>query len=72
MQDALVTEREALKAPLPDGGGIVDGSVAVGVKPSTPRSPADVRPERVRSADPEAYGAPTGREEEWRFTPLAR
>ena len=72
MQDALVTEREALKAPLPGGGGIVDGSVAVGVKPSTPRSPADVRPERIRSADPEAYGAPTGREEEWRFTPLAR
>ncbi|CAN5127768.1 Fe-S cluster assembly protein SufD [soil metagenome] len=68
MQDALVTEREALK----DTGGIVDGSVAVGVKPSTPRSPADVRPERIRSTDPEAYGAPTGREEEWRFTPLDR
>ena len=72
MSDALSTERAALKAPLPDGGGIMDGSVAVGVKPSTPRSPADVRPERVRSADPEAYGAPTGREEEWRFTPLDR
>jgi len=68
MSDALATERAALK----DTGGIVDGSVAVGVKPSTPRSPADVRPERIRSADPEAYGAPTGREEEWRFTPLAR
>jgi Fe-S cluster assembly protein SufD len=68
MTDALATEREALK----DTGGIVDGSVAVGVKPSTPRSPADVRPERVRSADPEVFGSPTGREEEWRFTPLDR
>jgi Fe-S cluster assembly protein SufD len=68
MTDALATEREALK----ETGGIVDGSVAVGVKPSTPRSPADVRPERVRSADPDVFGAPTGREEEWRFTPLDR
>ncbi|MBC7374342.1 MAG: Fe-S cluster assembly protein SufD [Frankiales bacterium] len=50
----------------------MDGSVAVGVKPSTPRSPADVRPERLRSADPAAFGVPTGREEEWRFTPLDR
>ena len=68
MADALATERAALK----DTGGITDGSVAVGVKPSTPRSPADVRPERVRSADPEVFGPPTGREEEWRFTPLDR
>ncbi|TAL12981.1 MAG: Fe-S cluster assembly protein SufD [Frankiales bacterium] len=68
MQDALTTERAALK----ETGGITDGSVAVGVKPSTPRSPADVRPERVRSFDPEVFGAPTGREEEWRFTPLPR
>ena len=45
MSDALATERAALK----DTGGITDGSVAVGVKPSTPRKPADVRPERVRS-----------------------
>ncbi len=68
MDAALSTERAALK----DTGGVMDGSVAVGVKPSTPRSPADVRPERVRSADPEVFGAPTGREEEWRFTPLER
>src|SRR5687767_15767101 len=68
MSDALATERAALK----ETGGVMDGSVAVGVKPSTPRSPADVRPERVRSADPAVFGAPTGREEEWRFTPLAR
>ncbi|MBW3638617.1 MAG: Fe-S cluster assembly protein SufD [Actinobacteria bacterium] len=50
----------------------MDGSVAVGVKPSTPRSPADVRPERVRSRDVDAFPVPTGREEEWRFTPLDR
>jgi Fe-S cluster assembly protein SufD len=68
MESALATEREALK----DTGGIMDGSVAVGVKPSTPRKPADVRPERVRSTDPDAFGVPTGREEEWRFTPLER
>ncbi len=68
MSDALSTERAALK----ETGGITDGAVAVGVKPSTPRSPADVRPERVRSADPEVFGPPTGREEEWRFTPLDR
>ena len=68
MESALATEKEALK----DTGGIMDGSVAVGVTPSTPRKPADVRPERVRSADPDAFGVPTGREEEWRFTPLDR
>jgi Fe-S cluster assembly protein SufD len=73
MADALATERAALK----DTGGITDGAVAVGVKPSTPRrpaggSPADVRPERVRSTDPDVFGAPTGREEEWRFTPIER
>jgi Fe-S cluster assembly protein SufD len=71
--DALTTERAALKTDGSQGsGGVMDGSVAVGVKPSTPRSPADVRPERVRSADPDAFPPPTGREEEWRFTPLDR
>ena len=68
MADALATERAALK----DTGGIMDGSIAANVAPSTPRSPADVRPERVRSTDPDAFGVPTGREEEWRFTPLER
>ena len=68
MEAALGTERAALK----DTGGITDGAVAVGVKPSTPRSPADVRPERKRSRDVEAFPRPTGREEEWRFTPLDR
>ena len=68
MEAALSTEKAALQ----DTGGVVDGSIATNVKPSTPRSPADVRPERVRSADPAVFGVPTGREEEWRFTPLDR
>ena len=68
MEAALQTERAALK----DTGGIVDGAVAVGVKPSTPRQPADVRPQRVRSRDVADFPPPTGREEEWRFTPLDR
>ena len=28
--------------------------------------------ERFTSVDPDAFGVPTGREEDWRFTPLAR
>ena len=68
MQDALQTERAALK----DTGGITDGSLAANVKPSTPRMPADVRPVRVGSRNPADYPAISGREEEWRFTPVDR
>ncbi len=68
MADALTTERVALR----EQGGVMDGSLAANVAPSTPRSPADVRPERIRSDDPAAYPVVTGREEEWRFTPRAR
>jgi Fe-S cluster assembly protein SufD len=35
------------------------------------RKPTGSQP-RVHSRDPEAFGRPTGREEEWRFTPLRR
>jgi Fe-S cluster assembly protein SufD len=66
--DVIATEREALR----ETGGITDGSIATNVKPSTPRAPADVRPERITSRDPDAFPVITGREEEWRFTPLAR
>lgn len=38
----------------------------------TTSTPADVRRQRVRSSDPDAFGRPSGREEEWRFTPLDR
>src|SRR5882762_2442847 len=37
-----------------------------------PRQPGDARPKRRLSRDPDAFGVPNGREEEWRFTPLAR
>jgi Fe-S cluster assembly protein SufD len=68
ISDALATERTALK----ETGGITDGSIAANVKPSTPRSPADVRPERIASRDVDDFPVITGREEEWRFTPLDR
>jgi Fe-S cluster assembly protein SufD len=66
--DVIATERQALR----ETGGITDGSIATNVKPSTPRAPADVRPERITSRDPDAFPVITGREEEWRFTPLDR
>jgi len=37
-----------------------------------PAQPGDARPERLVSRDPDAFVVPTGREEEWRFTPLRR
>jgi Fe-S cluster assembly protein SufD len=58
------------------------GSVATGIGPTdagdlppgahTHGQPIDARPERVLSRDPDAFGVPTGREENWRFTPLER
>ncbi|MCU1623209.1 MAG: hypothetical protein JWL79_2054 [Frankiales bacterium] len=66
--DVIASEREALGQQ----GHTSDGSIAVGVKPSTPKNPADARVSRTLSRDPEAFPALTGREEDWRFTPLAR
>ena len=68
MADALTTERAALK----ETGGLVEGSIAANVTPSTPKKPADARAERILSRDPDAFAVITGREEDWRFTPLAR
>ncbi len=68
MSSALATEREALA----ETGGVVEGAIATNVTPSTPRKPADARVERTMSRDPAAFGPITGREEDWRFTPLAR
>jgi Fe-S cluster assembly protein SufD len=68
MESALSTERAALK----ETGGLMEGSVAVNVTPSTPKKPADARVTQLHSADPDAFPRITGREEEWRFTPLAR
>ncbi|MFZ0323088.1 MAG: Fe-S cluster assembly protein SufD, partial [Actinomycetes bacterium] len=33
--------------------------------------PVSDRGERFTAFDPQAFGTPTGREEDWRFTPLA-
>ena len=68
IEGALATEREALG----NQGHTSDGSIAVGVKPSTPKNPADARAERRLSRDPDDFETLTGREEDWRFTPLAR
>ena len=68
MEAALQAERTALA----EQGGLVEGAIAVGVAPSTPKKPADARVTQVRSADPDAFARITGREEEWRFTPLDR
>ena len=68
MSSALSAERAALS----NQGGTTEGSVAVGVTPSTPKNPADARVSAILSRDPSAFPELTGREEEWRFTPLAR
>ena len=68
MSAALETERTALA----NQGGVMEGTIAVNERPSTPRMAADVRPERVRSTVVEDFPVITGREEEWRFSPLAR
>ncbi len=68
MSAALETERDAHG----NQGGTTEGTVAFGVTPSTPKKPADARVERTLSRDPDAFGVLTGREEDWRFTPLAR
>jgi len=68
MADALQTERAALA----EQGGLTDGSLAVGVTPSTPRTAASAQVARITSRDPDTFPPIRGREEEWRFTPLAR
>lgn len=37
-----------------------------------PGAPTGSRAERLTSTDPDAFGVPNGREENWRFTPLSR
>jgi Fe-S cluster assembly protein SufD len=68
----MAAARSQERAALAETGGIMEGSIAANVAPSTPAKPADARVAQTRSADPDAFGAITGREEEWRFTPLAR
>ncbi len=60
------------------GGGVAVAPAGAGNRlagPGTGRatsSPGDARPERLRSRDPAAFPVPSGREEDWRFTPLDR
>ena len=68
MTEAMTLERAATSQQ----GGTTEGSLAVGVTPSTPKNPADARSERTLSRDPDAFPPLTGREEDWRFTPLSR
>ena len=51
----------------------VAGAALAAVRSYTETTVPDVsRAERVRSVDPADFAVPTGREEEWRFTPLHR
>jgi len=52
-----------------DAPGAVPGA---GSRGGPARPPGDARPERRTSRDPADFPLPTGREEDWRFTPLAR
>jgi Fe-S cluster assembly protein SufD len=62
--------------PVLPTGAATYGAVTAG--PGAPLSgpgvlhAADARAERVHSFDPAAFAVPTGREEDWRFTPLDR
>ncbi len=74
MEAAAVQERTPAGG-VDSAGGTAAGAVA---GPGTPvggpgvkRKPTGSMP-RVLSRDPEAFAKPTGREEEWRFTPLRR
>jgi Fe-S cluster assembly protein SufD len=62
----------AAAVPAPPAAAPPAASVRGGDGRGGPAVSADVRPARTRSRDPEAFPIPTGREEEWRFTPLRR
>jgi len=49
-----------------------EGPVLVGAHSHGGPASTGTPPERFTSVDPEAFGKPTGREEEWRFTPMRR
>ncbi|MGY1769888.1 Fe-S cluster assembly protein SufD [Blastococcus sp. SYSU D00813] len=48
------------------------GEAAPGAHSHGGPAPTGSPAERFTSTDPEAFGAPTGREEDWRFTPMRR
>src|SRR5689334_20929501 len=51
---------------------ITDGPVLAGAHSHGGPVPTGSPAERFTSLDPDAFGVPTGREEEWRFTPMRR
>ncbi len=64
MQAALAQEAEARKAAAASGGTTKAAA--------TTGAPVATAAQRFTSRDPEAFPAVTGREEQWRFTPLDR
>ena len=57
----------------PDSGSPESGSPAAPVSAAVEAQPVgDARPELIRSFDVADFAVPTGREEEWRFTPMQR
>ena len=51
-------------------GATAGGPVLVGAHTDGPVGRTGTAPERFTSTDPEAFEVPTGREEQWRFTPM--
>ncbi len=70
MEAAAVQERTAATGGETAAGATAGPGAPVG-GPGVKKKPTGSMP-RVLSRDPEAFGKPTGREEEWRFTPLKR
>ena len=54
------------------GSTKTDGPVLAGAHSHGGPAPTGSPAERFTSTDPDAFGKPTGREEEWRFTPMRR
>ncbi|WP_369134287.1 Fe-S cluster assembly protein SufD [Modestobacter sp. I12A-02662] len=56
----------------PAAGTGTAGDVSPGAHSHGGPAPTGSPAERFTSTDPDAFGVPTGREEEWRFTPMRR
>jgi Fe-S cluster assembly protein SufD len=54
------------------GTAVPSGARSGGGHGHGPGAPSGSPPERFTSTNPDAFGIPTGREEDWRFTPLDR
>ncbi|MBB3085634.1 Fe-S cluster assembly protein SufD [Geodermatophilus sabuli] len=56
----------------PAGGTATAGEAGPGAHSHGGPAPTGSPAERFTSTDPDAFGEPTGREEDWRFTPMRR